>query len=653
MNKLKYILLFLIMAININSAIADWEILAVNTNPSASNYQYLNSTNILKMSNGFYSAYGIKTGTNPSITDSNYATLGDINVIVTNQTVDAGKIGGLTAEDIMRVGLQYYFTTNEISYGVITGRTTSLTLPTTTQLATYSGATNGQYLGTYLIKSNDMPSILLKGIYSFKFNGYHEGNSKHVMIGGDLYVYNATNGNLVQEFENTVGSELSYSADSISSEFIIQINITNDIPKDGYAFVLKTKMINNDGYTGNLYSYFGVNYWSGFIMPIHSGVYTTEEQVNSLIDKSQSNQLSTIFRTYQLWSASNSTIMANAKTMRTLDYGDTGVGVWTNTSVTNQQYMYYCSGPSGAGLTLLNNGLYQVSANMYKSGAGNIKINSEIYIRQTNGTLTEIAVGTPQSISTTPLEYFWYINITNKPIMNLTDSIVVGFKASDVTVTPDLLINGGYLNVPVPSSQFALKSDLDALSNSLINLNNTSYWVTNTVVVSNSLEFAIPLVDNRVMLDDIRMYISTTNNSPVSKRASIQLFRNSNRRCDKLVYLDTNQLYWSSLNTVATTAGSTSNTVSDASGVILNDLYYIGDNTITNSFCRPTNTTASIIYWGSTNIYAYTTTSLVSHVNQFGGFPYYDQNNTSQLWFRIQFTTPWTTTVQTVINYGK
>jgi hypothetical protein len=105
--------------------------------------------------------------------------------------------------------------------------------------------------------------------------------------------------------------------------------------------------------------------------------------------------------------------------------------------------------------------------------------------------------------------------------------------------------------------------------------------VTNTVVVSNTADFSIPLVDNRVMLDDIRMYFSETNNAPVSKRASIQLFRNSNRRCDKLVYLDTNQLYWTSLNTVATTASSTSNTVADASGVIKQDLQhpllFIGD----------------------------------------------------------------------------
>lgn len=179
------------------------------------------------------------------------------------------------------------------------------------------------------------------------------------------------------------------------------------------------------------------------------------------------------------------------------------------------------------------------------------------------------------------------------------------------------------------------------------------YSVTNTYVISNTLDFAVQLQQNRTILDDIRFYLSETNNAPFSKRASIQLFRNSNRRCDKMVYLDTNQLYWVALNTTATAASSGSNTVADASGVVLNDLYYIKDNTTVNEFCRPTNTTATIIYWGSTNLNAYTTTSLVSHVNQFGGFPYYDELNTSQMWFRLTFTTPYTTTVQTVINYGR
>lgn len=245
-----------------------------------------------------------------------------------------------------------------------------------------------------------------------------------------------------------------------------------------------------------------------------------------------------------------------------------------------------------------------------------------------------LAVNTNESASD-----YKYINYTNELKMSNGLYISYGIKTGQ--------------NPSITPSNIAVLSDITSLSNSIINLNNQTYWVTNTIVVSNTADFSIPIIDNRVMLDDIRMYTITTNDSPISKRANIQLFRNSNRRCDKMVYLDTNQLYWRSINTTATSAGSGSNTVADASGVVLNDLYYIADNSTVNEFCRPTNTTSTIIYWGSTNLNAYTTTSIVSHVNQFGGFPYYDQNNSSQLWFRLTFTTPWTTTVQTVINYGK
>lgn len=194
---------------------------------------------------------------------------------------DSLTVGGLTAEDLMRVGSQFYFTTNLVSYGAVTGRMTTLVPPTTTQIATYSGPTNGQYLGTYLIPSNSMPSILLRGVYSLKFMGYHNGNNKHPLVGGDIYILNASDGQVVQEFENEIGTEVPYSAADIPYEFIIQINVTNDVPKDGYAFVMKTKMIDNDGYTGSFYSYFGIGYWAAFTMPIASGVYLTKAEAGT------------------------------------------------------------------------------------------------------------------------------------------------------------------------------------------------------------------------------------------------------------------------------------------------------------------------------------------------------------------------------------
>jgi hypothetical protein len=195
--------------------------------------------------------------------------------------VNAVTVGGLTAEDLMRVGNQYFFTTNLISYGSVTGRSTSIIAPTTTQMASYTGPTNGQYLGTYLIPSNEMPTVLLRGVYTFKFFGYHTGNQKHPMVGADVYIVTASNGVVVQEFKNQIGAEVPYSAASTPQEFLIQVNVTNDFQRDGYAFVLKTKMIDPDGYNGTFYSYFGVGYWAGFIVPIATGLYVTKAEAGS------------------------------------------------------------------------------------------------------------------------------------------------------------------------------------------------------------------------------------------------------------------------------------------------------------------------------------------------------------------------------------
>ena len=85
---------------------SSYRILAVNTNPAASNFNGVNYTNEVKFSNGLYSAYGIKTGVNPSITSSNYATLGDItstlntNYWVTNTFVVSNSLDfSITLQD--------------------------------------------------------------------------------------------------------------------------------------------------------------------------------------------------------------------------------------------------------------------------------------------------------------------------------------------------------------------------------------------------------------------------------------------------------------------------------------------------------------------------------------------------------------------------
>jgi len=192
-------------------------------------------------------------------------------------------------------------------------------------------------------------------------------------------------------------------------------------------------------------------------------------------------------------------------------------------------------------------------------------------------------------------------------------------------------------------------------TNGLVTLQQLSYiyWITNTTPLTNTFDFAIQLNANKVTLHDVRMYLSLTNGSPLTKRATVQIYRNSNRRCTDMVYLDTNQLYYSVLTTVAGVAGESSNVVADASGSVVNDLYWKDATAGTNDYQRVASSTATAILWGDTNLYNTPVGTLISHVNQFGGFPYYDANNSSSMWFRLTFNTGYTGTVQTVINYGR
>lgn len=185
-------------------------------------------------------------------------------------TVNALTLGGYTIEDVMKVGTKYYFTTNLITYNAVTGRTASITIPTEEQNITYTGQiTNNQYLATYLMKKDEMPILLQSGVYSFDFVGYHDGTNT-VTLRGDLYIINSTNGDVVQEFESMpVAIPLS------KAPFTLLVPVTNDVVRDGYAYVLKTKIVDNGGYTGNLYSFLGKGYYSGFTIPIVAGVYVS------------------------------------------------------------------------------------------------------------------------------------------------------------------------------------------------------------------------------------------------------------------------------------------------------------------------------------------------------------------------------------------
>jgi len=196
----------------------------------------------------------------------------NISFLVIPNIQDTNGFAYLT-EEFLPVSATYYFTTNEISYGAVVGRSASLTVPTTNQTSVYPGpVTNGQYFASYLIPSNQMPAILVKGLYEFTFKGRHTTQpNKNPTIMGDLYIKNTSDGITVQEFESTIPTIIPYNVE----EFKIIINITNDVIRDSYAFLLKTRMVNNDGYNGDFESLFGPQSLAKFIIPSAPGVYLT------------------------------------------------------------------------------------------------------------------------------------------------------------------------------------------------------------------------------------------------------------------------------------------------------------------------------------------------------------------------------------------
>jgi hypothetical protein len=181
-----------------------------------------------------------------------------------------------------------------------------------------------------------------------------------------------------------------------------------------------------------------------------------------------------------------------------------------------------------------------------------------------------------------------------------------------------------------------------------------TYYLTNTVVVSNSLDFAIALAGNNIRVRWMAMFLSSTNEAAASKRAAFSIFTRNDRLCDSAVYADTNQLYWSSPSASAQAAGIATGTVADASGIVAYDRYAVG-NGARWDFLTATGTTSTIIYYACTNKYATTATAntKISHANYLTPIFYDDDSGQSSMWCRIVWTTPYTGTVSTVMRYSK
>ncbi len=188
-------------------------------------------------------------------------------------------LAGYTIEDVMAVGATYYFTTNIVSYGVVSGRSASLTPPLVAQTLTYAGpVTNGQVFGQYLIPSNEVPAIIQRGVYTFNFFGGHSSKpAKNPTIRGKLSMINSGTGVTAYEYASVANVVIPYGEEP----FHITVNVTNDVAKDSFAVLLTTYMLDDDGYDGDFISDFGPPTYAGFTFPKVNGLYVLKSEFDA------------------------------------------------------------------------------------------------------------------------------------------------------------------------------------------------------------------------------------------------------------------------------------------------------------------------------------------------------------------------------------
>jgi hypothetical protein len=237
--------------------------------------------------------------------------------------------------------------------------------------------------------------------------------------------------------------------------------------------------------------------------------------------------------------------------------------------------------------------------------------------------------------------------------VNTTNYVALTYVNTNRTITIDGVTKALDANVSFTTSGGS--GTTFAQVTQIVNtINSEIFWVTNTVTVSNSLDYAIPLVGNNVKVRWLAMFLSATNEAATSKAAEFNMYTRQDRLDDSLIYSDTNQLYWAAPSSSAQAVGATTGTVADASGIVKYDRYAVGNGTQWD-FLRATNANTTTIFWSSTNKYATTgdSNTKISHANYLTPIFYDDDSGQSSVWCRLAFNTPYTGTVTSIIRYSK
>jgi len=228
--------------------------------------------------------------------------------------------------------------------------------------------------------------------------------------------------------------------------------------------------------------------------------------------------------------------------------------------------------------------------------------------------------------------------------------LAVDTNTHSINLTNQVIDMSGATSVKVPYNTSSNDAAQVYYVDNSFSTRTTLLNTTGSVEVANSTSFIIPLLYSPVELVDCRFYLGTTNGAPVSKRATFRIMQKPYDRCNDLVYMYTNQLYFSTTTTLAGASDTFTNVVGDASGFIINDMY-TKPTTSPQTWQTVSNYTSTVVSWNCSNIVSEATGTLVSHVNRWRLSLYNDLTGGTNLYVNLSFNTPYTNQISWSCDY--
>ena len=201
----------------------------------------------------------------------------------------------------------------------------------------------------------------------------------------------------------------------------------------------------------------------------------------------------------------------------------------------------------------------------------------------------------------------------------------------------------------VPTNRTITIDGITKALNGNVNFDTTAGTNSPTFAQVTNIIYVI-LARTGIEITDARFYLAGLSNSAQSVRAKFSVSQKPNNRCTDLVFLYTNQLYFSCTSTVAGAADTFTNVVADASGFIVNDMYTKPDASYA-TWQTVTNASGTVVAWNCSNMVATAAGSTISRVNRWKLGNYDDCTGGSNIFVNVSFYAAYTNTVAWNIKY--